>query len=56
MESKNLMVANTNKGKPMLLQKFAVCDSEKLRFIKEHETEVLLSTIPKIPIFGPLLI
>ena len=28
---------NKNKGKSMLLSKCAVCDSKKLRFIKEHE-------------------
>lgn len=34
--------ANVNKGKLMLLWKFAVCDSIKLIFIKKKEASVLL--------------
>ena len=36
-ESKNPRVANTNKGKSMLLSKYSVCGSKKLRFITEQE-------------------
>ena len=37
-ESKNRRVAKAKKGKSMLLSKWAVCDSKKLRFIKSQET------------------
>ena len=29
----------------MLLSKYAVCESKKLKFIKEHDTRVLLSKL-----------
>ena len=45
----------------MLLSKCAVCDSKKLRFIKEQDASGLLSSLgiekslSKIPLVGPLL-
>ena len=32
-----------------------MCGSKNTRFIKEQEAKELLSTIGKIPMFGPLL-
>ena len=43
IENKNQRVAQTERGKPMLLWKWAVCDSRKSRFIKEEEVGGLLS-------------
>ena len=46
----------------MLLSKCAVCDSERLKFIKEQETSGLLSslgiktTLSKIPLVRPLFL
>ena len=39
------MVINTKKEKPMLLSKFSVCHSKKLRFIKEQETSGSFSNL-----------
>ena len=45
----------------MLLSKCAVCDSKKLKLLKEQEASGLLSTLgiktplKKIPLLGPLL-
>ena len=45
----------------MLLSKCEVCDSKKLKFIKEQEVSRLLSSLgikaplSKIPLVGPLL-
>ena len=45
----------------MLLSKCAVCDSKKLRFIKEQKARGLLSSlgiktpVNEIPLVGPLL-
>ena len=44
-ESKNTKVARTKNGRIMLLLKCAVCDSEKLKFIKEQEANGLLSSL-----------
>ena len=60
-ESKNPRVAKTNKGKPVLLSEFVVCDIKKMRFIKEQEASGLLSSLgiktglDEIPIVGPIL-
>ena len=60
-ESKNRKVARTKKGRIMLLSKCAVCDSRKLKFIKEQEDSGLLSglgiktPLNKILLLGPLL-
>ena len=56
--SKNTKVAKT-KNRRMLLSKCAVCDSKKLKFIKEQEASGLLSTLgikiplSKITLVGP---
>ena len=55
-ESKNPKVAKTKNG--MLLWKFAMSDSKKLRFIKEQEARGSLSSsgiktpLSKIPVVG----
>ena len=60
-ESKNPKVTRTKNGRIMLLSECAVCDSKKLKFIKEQETSGLLSSLgtktllSKIPLVGPLL-
>ena len=59
-ESKNPTVANTNKGKLMLLSKCVTCDSKESRFIKEQEASRLLSNVrlkaplSKIPLLGDI--
>ena len=59
-ESKNPKVARTKNRRIMLLSKYLVCDSKKLKFIKEQEASELLSSLgiktplSKIPIFGPV--
>ena len=51
----------TKTGRIMLLLKFAVCDSKRLKFIEEQEDNGLLSSLRiktllnKIPLLGPLL-
>ena len=60
-ESKNPKVRRTKNGRIMLLSKFAVCNSKKLKFIKEQEASGLLSSLGiktplnKIPLVGLLL-
>ena len=60
-ESKNLKSVRTRNGRKMLLSKCAVCDSKKLKFIKEQESSGLLSsleiktTLNKILLLSPLL-
>ena len=60
-ESKNPKLARTKKGRLMLLSKCAVCDSKKIKFIKEQEASILLSSfgikppLNKIPLLGPFL-
>ena len=44
-ESKNPKVVKTKNGRIMLLSKCQVCDSKKLKFIKEQEASRLLSSI-----------
>ena len=44
-ESKNPKIVKTKNGRVMLLLKCAVCDSEKLTFIKEQEPSGLLSSL-----------
>ena len=43
-KSKNPKVVRTKNGRIMPLSKCAVCDSKKLKFIKEQEASALLST------------
>ena len=60
-ECNNSKVVRTKSGKTMLLSKCDMCDSKKLKFIKEQEASVLLSSLGikallnKIPLFGLLL-
>ena len=43
-KSKNPKVVRTKNGRIIPLSKCAVCDSKKLKFIKEQEASALLST------------
>ena len=61
-ESKNPIVTRKkNPGRIVLLSKCAVCDSKKLKFIKEQEASGLLSSLGiktplrKVPLLGPVL-
>ena len=60
-DSKTPSVAKTNKGMLITLSRFAVCDIIKLRFIKDEEACLLLSSLgikrplSKIPLVGRLL-
>ena len=60
-ESKNSRVAKTNKGKQTIVSKGAVCDSKKLKSMKEQEASGLLNSLGirtslnQIPIGGSLL-
>ena len=59
-ESKDPKVVRTKFG-IMFLSRCAVCDSKKLKFIKEQEASALLCSLEikapfnKIPLLGPLL-
>ena len=59
-ESKDPKVARTKNGKIMLLSKFAVCDSKKIKSIREKEANGLLGSLGiktilrKTPFLGPL--
>ena len=44
-EKVNLKVLNTKNGKTMLLSKYAVCTSKKIRFMKEQEPKRLLRSL-----------
>ena len=61
-ESKNPKVVRTKTGRIMLLSKCEVCDSKKLKFIKEREASGLLlsslrikTPLNKIPLLDPLI-
>ena len=60
-ESKNPNVARVKNGRIMFLSKFSLCDSKKLKFIKEQESSRLLSSLgikaplSEIPLVGLLL-
>ena len=61
-EIKDPRVAKINKRKPMPLSKRAVCDSEKLRLIKEQEASELITSLlgfkapfEGIPILGSVI-
>ena len=61
-ESKNAKVVRTKTGRIMLLSKCEVCDSKKLKFIKEREASGLLlsslrikTPLNKIPLLDPLI-
>ena len=55
-ESKNPKVVKTKNRRMMLLSKCSVCDSKKLKFIKEREAKGILSklTLIKVPILSDL--
>ena len=59
-ESKNPKVVKTKNRRTMLLSKIEVCNSKKLRFIKEQEASESLNTLGvkillnRIPLMGPL--
>ena len=55
-ESKNPKVVKTKNERIMVLSNCAICESIKLRFIKEQESKGLLNMISKIPLVGPSLI
>ena len=44
-ESRNLKIMRSKNGRMMLLSKCAVCDSKKLKFVKEQEASGLLSSL-----------
>ena len=44
-ESKNPRVVKTKNGRIMLLPKCSMCNSKKLKFLKEQEARGLLSTL-----------
>ena len=49
-ESKNPKVLRTKNGRIMLLSKCALCNSKKLKFLKEQEARGLLSSLIGIKI------
>ena len=57
-ESKNPEVVRTKDGRMMLLSKYAVCNSKKLKFLKEQEARGTLSNLfrVKVPILGDIRI
>ena len=61
IENKSPEVAKINNKKIMLLSKYSVCDSKKLKFLKEQKDRGLLSSLGiktlliKVPLLGPLL-
>ena len=60
-ENINPRVLKTNKGRTMVLSKYAICSSKKSRFIKNQEAKGLLSNLgvkaplSKVPILGDIL-
>ena len=60
-EKENPKVVKSKNGRIMLLSKCEVCNSKKLKFIKEQEVSGLLSSLEikpplsKIPLLCPLL-
>ena len=60
-ESKTPEVVKTKNGRIMLLLKCSVCNSKKLKILKEQEARGLLSSLGiralsnKVPLLGPLL-
>ena len=57
-ESKNPKVVKTKNGRIMLLSKCALCNSKKMKFIKEQQAKGLLSNLTgiRVPILSDLLI
>ena len=60
-ENINPKVSKTSNGRTMVLSKCAICNSKKLRFIKNQEAKGLLSNLgvttplSKVPILGDIL-
>ena len=58
----NQRVLKTSNSITILLSKFAICGSEKSRFLKEQEAKGILSslclktTLNKIPLLGDILL
>ena len=58
----NQRVLKTSNSITILLSKFAICGSEKSRFLKEQEAKGILSslglkiTLSKIPLLGDILL
>ena len=61
IESKNPKIVRTKNGTITFLSKCSVCNSNKLKFLKEQEARGLLSSLgiitlfSQIPLLGPLL-
>ena len=54
-ENMNPRVSKTINGKTMVLSTCAICDSKKLRFIKNQEAKVFRTPLSKVPILGDIL-
>ena len=54
-ENMNPRVSKTSNGKTMVLSTCAICDSKKLRFIKNQEAKVVRTPLSKVPILGDIL-
>ena len=60
-ENINPRVSKTSNGRTMVLSKCAICNSKKLRFIKNQEAKGLLSNLgvkillSKVPVSGDIL-
>ena len=55
IESKNPKLVMTNNGNIMLLSECAVCNSKKLKFIKEQEAKGLLNSLGIETLLTPFL-
>ena len=55
-ESLNPKVAKTNKGEQMILSKYVMNDSKKLRFIKKQEASGLLNQLGSKPPLSNILV
>ena len=59
-EIKNPKIARIENGRIMLLSKYAVCNSKKLKILKDQEAKALLASFgirtpfSQIPLLGPL--
>ena len=61
-ENINPRVSNNSNDRSIILSKYAVCGSKKLRFIKHHEAKGVVSNLGlktpllrKVPILGDIL-
>ena len=55
-ESEKSRLVKIKNGRIMLSSNCVVCESKKLKFVKEREAKGLLSMIGKIPLLGDLLL